>query len=326
MFLFNKKKKYVSCNLIEHGIDFDAESINLCCRMVPEKHIKLIDNYSGEPINWNKYFSIKNKYRKLMQKGKIIPECKNCIYLEEKEWDNDNYISYINFNNWITCNKHCLYCNLNDWVRNKNKQYNIFPIINDLEVKGYLRKGGHITIAGGEPCSAPEFNDLINLFIKNDMSNIRILTNATIYSRKVEQGIKEGRINIVVSVDSGTKETFIKIKRRDFYDKVWENLKKYASIQPEPNRVKAKYIIIPQINDNKEEIDAWINKSIEAGIKHLTLDLEMMYYDANKDKIPEYLYDLFEYAIKQIKSKGLALELIDRGFIISKKLEQLNRI
>ena len=261
-----------------------------------------------------------------MKKGKVIPQCKNCIYLEEKEWDNENYITYMNFNNWVTCNEHCIYCDLNDWGGPKTKQYNIYKAIEDMAEKGYLRKGGHITIAGGEPCSAPEFNDLIKLFIKYDLSNIRILTNATLYSPIVEQGIKEGRINIAVSVDSGTKETFLKIKRRDFYDKVWENLRKYAQVQPQGDRVKTKYIVIPEINDNKEEINAWINKSKETGIKHLTLDLEMMYYDANKNNIPQYLYDLFEYTIKEIKSQGLALELIDRGFIISKKLEQLNRI
>ena len=76
--------------------------------------------------------------------------------------------------------------------------------------KGYLRKGGHITIAGGEPCTAPEFDDLMQLFIDYDLSSIRVLTNATKYSSVVEKGIKEGRVNIVVSVDSGTRETFIK--------------------------------------------------------------------------------------------------------------------
>ena len=92
--------------------------------------------------------------------------------------------------------------------------------------KGYLRKGGHITIAGGEPSVAPEFDDLMQVFIDNDLSSIRVLTNATKYSDIVEKGIKLGKVYIVVSVDSGTRETFQKVKRYDFYDKVWNNIQK----------------------------------------------------------------------------------------------------
>ena len=83
-------------------------------------------------------------------------------------------------------------------------------------------------------------------------------------------GIKKGNINIVVSVDAGTKETFKKVKRLDFYDKVWENIAKYAAVQNAPNLVKTKFILIPEINDTKEEIESWIKKSIESGLKHLS--------------------------------------------------------
>lgn len=328
MWFFNKKKKYISCDLIEHGLDFFTDSINFCCRIPPtdKGYKKILENYYGEKIDWKNFFKIKRGYRNQMKKGQIIPECKNCVYLQEKEWDNEDYISFINFNNWTICNEHCVYCWLNDADRPHQKQYNVFPAVKDMAEKGYLRKGGHITIAGGEPCVAPEFNDLINLFLEYDLEPIRVLTNATIYSEVVERGIKSGNLNIVVSVDSGTKETFIKVKRKDFYDKVWENVARYAAVQPSGDRVKTKFIVIPDVNDNKEEIDAWINKSIEAGVKHLTIDLEMMYFDKNKDNIPSSIYDLFEYVINKVNSLGLQIEIIDRGIIISQKLKLENRI
>ena len=330
MWFFNKKKKqkYVSCDLIEHGLDFFTDSINFCCRIPPKEdgYKKILANYYGEKIDWKNFFKIKRNYRNQMKEGQIIPECKGCVYLQEKVWDNDDYISFINFNNWTICNEHCVYCWLNYADKPHQKQYNVFPAIKDMAERGYLRKGGHITIAGGEPCVAPEFNDLIELFLKYDIEPIRVLTNATVYSEVVERGIKSGNLNIVVSVDSGTKETFTKVKRRDFYDKVWENVARYASVQPASDRVKTKFIVIPDVNDNKEEIDAWINKSIEVGVKHLTLDLELMYFDKNKDNIPEQIYDLFEYAINKIRNCELDLELIDRGIIISNKLKAENRI
>ena len=114
--LYKNKKKYVSCDLIEHGLDFFTDSINFCCRIPPTEkgYKKIIENYNGELIDWKNFFNIKRKYRNQMKKGIIIPECKNCIYLQEKEWDNEDYISFINFNNWTICNEHCVYCWLND--------------------------------------------------------------------------------------------------------------------------------------------------------------------------------------------------------------------
>lgn len=318
----NKNKKYVSCDLIEHGMDFFTDSIVFCCRIPPtdKGYKKILENYYGELIDWKKFFKIKRNYRNQMKKGNIVPECKNCVYLQEREWDNDDYISFINFNNWTICNEHCLYCWLNDSDKPHQKQYNVYPALKDMAEKGYLKKGGHITIAGGEPCSAPEFNDMINLFLEYDLNPIRVLTNASIYSEAVERGIKSGNINIVVSVDSGTKEMFEQVKRRDLYDKVWENISKYAIVQPNPDRVKTKYIFIPNLNDKKDEIDAWINKSIECGVKHLVIDVEMMYYNEHDGELPESLIGTFKYAVEQIRAKNLNLDFIDRGFILAEKL------
>lgn len=320
--LFHKKKKYISCDLIEHGLDFFTNSINFCCRIPPDNngYKKIIENYNGEILDWENFFKIKKYYRNEMKKGHIIKECRNCIYLREQEWDNEDYISFINFNNWTTCNEHCIYCNLNDIIPHP-VQYNVYPVIKDMAEKGFLKKGGNITIAGGEPCSAPEFNDLIQLFIDCDLSSIRVLTNATKYSAAVERGIKEGRVNIVVSVDSGTKEMFKKIKRFDFYDKVWENIKKYAMVQPENDRVKTKYILIPNVNDKKEEIENWIKKSVETGVKYVAFDVEMMWYDKNKENIPSYIFELTKYTLELIKQNNLEVELIDRGSILAQKIK-----
>ena len=322
MLFFNKKKKYVSCDLIEHGLDFFTNSINFCCRIPPTEkgYKKLVENYYGELINWREFFAIKRKYRNQMKKGDIVPECKNCIYLQEKEWDNKDYISFINFNNWTICNEHCVYCWLNDIDRPHQTQYNVYPAIKDMADRGYLRKGGHITIAGGEPSVAPEFNKLIQLFIDHDLSSIRVLTNATKYSPIVEKGIKEGRVNIVVSVDSGTKETFLKVKRYDFYDRVWDNVAKYAAVQPYDDRVKTKFILIPGINDTKDEIDAWLNKSVDSGVKQVAFDIEMMWYNNHKDNLPDEILNISKYTFDKIKELGLGVELIDRGYIISKKI------
>lgn len=325
LFFKNKKKKYVSCDLIEHGLDFSINAITLCCRIpLTEKgFIKLVDNYNGEILDYKELFKIKNKFRKEMQEGKILPECKGCVYLKEQEWDSENYISFMNFNNWRNCNEHCIYCGLNDEGFEKRPQYNVYPFIKDMADKGYLRPGGHITIAGGEPSFAPEFDDLVELLLDKNFDCIRILSNGTKYSKVIERGLKEGHLGIVVSVDSGSREMFQKIKRFDFYDIVWENLKKYASVQFKDDLVKTKYIIIPDVNDNEEEINLWINKTVETGIKSVALDIEMYWYDENKDNLPEKLFDIFNYTIEKLKEKNLNIEYLDRAKLLLRTMNSI---
>ena len=258
----------------------------------------------------------------MMKKGEIIPECKGCIYLREDYWDDKDYISFINFNNWTICNEHCVYCWLNDENMTHLEQYNVYPVIKDMAERGYLKEGGHITIAGGEPCVAPEFDELLKLFIDRKL-NVRVLTNATKYSDIVELGIKSGFVNIVVSVDSGTKDMFIKVKRYDFYDKVWENIRKYSSVKIKSDAVKTKFILIPNVNDTKEEIDSWIEKSMSVGVSHLAFDIEMFWYNKNKDNLPDSIFDITEYTFSKINEYKLQLELIDRGVLIADTIKNV---
>lgn len=319
MFFFKKKNKpYKSCDMIEHGMDFGYKSINLCCRMPRTKneYYPVIDNYDGREINWKFYFKEKRKFRELMKQGKLLPECENCIYLEEKEWDNEDYIEHINFNYGLKCNQRCIYC---DFYYNPSpqKQYNVYPAIKNMTEKGYLSHNANITIAGGEPCVIPEFEDLLKIFTEYKVAHLRVLTNASVYNPALEEAIKCGYANMVVSVDSGTEETFKKIKNADFYDTVWQNIKKYASVQQTDSNVITKYIIIPNVNDNREEIAAWLNKSTEAGIKSVCLDVEANYYEQNQNHIAENIPELISFVIEQTKLRNLELDLMNRSKMLA---------
>lgn len=317
------KKKYLSCELIEHGFDTHVHAINFCCRSsgYGGGFKPLIENYHGEKINWESFFEIKNRYRKQMQEGNIIPECKDCVYLTEKEWDNEDYISYINFNNGLFCNCNCIYCNLKESMFT-HKEYPLLPIIKDMIDKKVLRTGGHITFAGGEPTSTQEFEELLNTFLDFGIDPIRILTNGIKYSEAIEKGLKLGVITTVVSVDSGTEETFKKIKRVNAYDLVWNNLKRYSTAKIRNFAVKTKYIIIPGINDNHAEIDAFIKKTLEATITDIAIDIEQFWFCDNQNNIPQHLYDILNYIIKKADEMNLNVDLIDRAVILLNRKKQ----
>ena len=140
MSINNYNNEYLSCNIIEHGFDAQINSINLCCRVSKDNitgKIVLIPDYKGEKINWDNFFKITSTLRNYQKSGKIIPQCKGCIYLKKGIWDNEFYINTININNWIKCNASCIYCDRKDYKH--HKEYKIYPFIKSLLENKYLR-------------------------------------------------------------------------------------------------------------------------------------------------------------------------------------------
>lgn len=319
-----EKQRYCSCDLIEHGLDFAPNAINFCCRTTTEGggFKELIKNYHGELLDLEKFFELKRYYRQKMKSGEGIPECKNCIYLEEKEYDNDDYISSINFNHGLNCNLRCVYCTFTHGEKIDEPEYDVYPVIKQLADEGYLKKGGYITIAGGEPTIYKSFEKLMRLFIDLQMQPIRVLTNGIKYSESIAEGLKLGLVNIMISIDAGSRNMYKWIKGFDLFDKVWDNISKYAEIQKNPYLVKTKYIIIPGINDNKEEVISFLDQNLKYGINGTAFDIELTWFSENYNNIPESLYDFVEFTIEETKKRNLDYEPVDRVVTI---LQDINK-
>lgn len=313
------KQKYVSCEYVQHGFNVDYEDIKMCCFNCHEGGGRqiLIDKYDGRMINWKKFFKQKREMRELNKKGIILERCKGCIFLKEREWDDEDYINYMVFNHWTQCNCKCKYCFTNEQSDffNGRKNYNMYPVIKKLADMGMIRGGGEIGFGGGEPALLPEFEPLVNLLLDCGCDNIRVHSSGVKYSSAIERGLAEGKLTLVVSVDSGTPETYQNIKRVNHFNKVWENLKLYASKQTENKfKAKTKYIIYPGYNDNKEEVDKWFDLTVQAGIRSVVLDIEGGWYEHNKYNVPDYLYELLEYCWQKAQDLGMQnVELYDRA-------------
>ena len=314
-----KNKKYLSCEYIQHGFNVDYGDIKMCCFNCHEGGGRqiLIDNYTGEKIDWKKFFKEKRKMRELNKKGITLDRCKGCFFLKEQEWDDEDYINYMVFNHWTQCNCKCKYCFTegNSDYFNKRKNYNMYPVIKELAEMGKIRGGGEIGFGGGEPALLPEFEPLVNLLLDTGCDNIRVHSSGVKYSQAIERGLAEGKLTLVVSADSGCAETYQNIKGFNHFNKVWENLTKYASAQTENKyKAKTKYIIFPGYNDNKEEFDKFMNLTIQAGIRSMVLDVEGGWYGNNKYNIPDYIYELLDYAIAKTKEYNFqCVELYDRA-------------
>ena len=318
-----KTEKYISCKWLESGVCFDngvyGSNVKLCCYMsAPGGGNSMIyEDYHGKKIDWDDFFRIKEEYRKIQKSGETVAGCRGCVFLEEKEWIQENYIDNIIFDHFTRCNCNCTYCYTEEDKKgyNKLKTYNIYPIIEDLFKKNLIKRGGAIGFGGGEPTILPEFEKLLSLFIKKGFYDIRVPSSGIKFSPIIAKGISTGQVTVVISIDSSSRETYKKIKQIDAYKKVCDNFKKYAKSQKNSYNVISKYIIIPNVNDTKEEIDNWLKFNIENNIKIIVIDIENSWLNRYRQTKPdERILDLLKYVKeKAYEMKFYRLEICDRA-------------
>lgn len=327
-----QNNKYVSCEWVNHGLDLNIGKIRTCCygylQDQEEKDSILIKDYNGENINWEEVLEKTKERRELHKKNIFLPSCQGCVYLFENEWDEDFYIDHLTLNHWSKCNCDCTYCYTADDKNkfNSHKHYNILPIIKDMLERNILRLTPRscIIFGGGEPTILEDFDEVIELLLSKGFKNIRINSSGIKYSKSIEKGLQMGAISLVISPDSGTKETFEKIKRVPCFDTVWGNIQKYSLVQQNDNLLKVKYIIIPGINDNKEEINNWFDLVIKNKIKAISVSVEQHWYFVNTPNFPKDIYEKINYIQDKAKELDLNIEIYVEALSLMKKYKERN--
>ena len=306
--------KYISCDWVTSGIHFFYNRVRFCCYEYlhsPNENI-IIPDYKGEKIDYDRFFDIKRQYIELAKSGNHHNNCKNCIYLSSAEWAEDDYFDHFTFNYWSNCNSKCIYCYTKDLPENEKKQYyEVYPIIKDMAQKGLLHSTPRncTVFGGGEPTILKEFDKLVDLFICEGFDNIRVNSSGIKYSKTLEKGLKNNSVSLVISPDSGTKESYIQIKRVNCFEKVWDNIKKYAKNQGNENNLKVKYIVIPKINDNREEIDKWFEMVQKCGVKSVSVSVEQNWYSKHHPDFPKHIYDSLHYICDKAERLNLNMEV-----------------
>lgn len=276
-------------------------------------NISQIEDYKGEPIDWKKLFEMRREMRELHQQGKINPKCEGCYYLTKQKWNQNDYFDEVLIGHWTHCNCRCSYCytEADKEFFNSRQSYNILPVIKDMIAQKALNPDGIITFGGGEPTILEEFEELVYLLLDYDMKNIRIHSSGIKYSPAIAKGLEMGKITLITSLDSCSPELYEKIKQVPCYERVWENLKKYAQTK---GLIRTKYVIIPGVNDNLEEIKNWMTKTYESGINDIAYDIEDNWFKSNRNQIPQHIYDLTDFIWDNYETYNIkSCELYERA-------------
>lgn len=301
--------RYVSCEWIENGMDFDVgvygSNIMMCCYVSCPGggNIMLKRDFDGSPIDWEEFWRVKNEYRNIQKSGETIDKCSGCVFLKKGNWNKGNHIKNIIFDHFTKCNCDCIYCYTHNEKDKYNhlKSYNVLPVIKDMVERKIFLPGGQIGFGGGEPTMLDEFEELIDYLIENDFDNISIPTSAIKYSPVIEKGVRLGKVHVQNSIDSGCRETFKIMKGIDAFDKVVENMHRYSKVKQYSYDVISKYIICPGYNDNQTEVDLWLNTCKSIGLQSIVISVENIWLKSHRNSRNEHVVQLVKYILEKGK-------------------------
>ena len=274
-FLINKlNKKYADkelmfCEKIYEDISFLPFGVHKCCHCTrmpyspPLLFPKIIKNFSFKSY-------IKTIDNIMASNQGKTPTCQGCRFLKKQivpKIQKENIFKFFTINHFTKCNSNCVYCAIGRKTLDIN--YRLLPILKDMVKQKLIDKSCLFNWGGGEPTICSEFEQIASFLHKNSYRQA-INSSGIKFSQTILEGLKDGSMSIQISPDAGTEETYIKIKRQNNFNKVWENIKKYAQY---PNMLFVKYIFF-SMSANENDIRLFIEKCIECGVKNIVIDCE----------------------------------------------------
>lgn len=310
------RKRYY-CERLNKTLDFDALKVFYCCgtRTGPSCEVPTTKNIKN--IIKKRNFLIKQ-----LERGVIPSECIGCFDLKEQTTSKRRLFDIFSkppkadmiiVKHFKQCDCSCVYC-CEQYISGrkivlkskKSDYYDLLPIIKELYKQDVIDKENlDVHFQGGNVSVLDEFEDLVNIFIENGVKRIEIATNGIKYLPIIADIAKKTFVDVNISIDSGCRETFQRIKTVDKFNDVVENLKRYSKL---PILLRLKFILVRGYNDNIEEIEKYINLMKETGITNSELMIDQCdkeFMQNGEFKIPDHYYKIFDFYKQKCEESGI---------------------
>ena len=275
-------KQIKHCTFLGRTLNFDYGKIAFCCNFTIDKmpvicDIASLENKSLKYIFTNKLIDT----IRCNQAGKGL--CTGCKHLREMEFEGLNdqtlRLSSITWNNFRRCNSGCVYC-FQDQAE-PTKPYLAYELAEQLYTQGLVGKNALLLFGGGEPSMLPNLKNYLDFGYRHHMEQL-LNTSAIRYSQELYDGLTKG-VTVQISPDSGTRETYRRIKRRDRFEAVWNTIGRYCDF---PDAVRVKYIVFSW-NSSKEDLDGFLEECKKAGVKNVEISAERNVAISDRNRVFE---------------------------------------
>ena len=302
------------CSMLYRDINLEPASVQPCC----DVHGCKVPTFpfSGGKLDMQAYTThVENCVRRLQEKDDHL--CEGCPQLgdippQALDGVTPQFRSVsINTHRYL-CNCKCVYCNL--WKhRERGIGYPVLPVLKSLYRQNALAPQCFISWGGGEPSILKDFEEASQWATgKGFWQNVH--TNALRFSPAIAHLLREHRGEINISLDSGTAETYQKVKGVDGFAAVRQSLARYAEAAAEPKRITLKYIIF-EANNSIPEITRFFELCTALGISSVQYSLDFREVNG-KGPSPQTLLAAAFFA-----SRAAALGLSCQPFFIPPALQ-----
>jgi pyruvate-formate lyase-activating enzyme len=298
------KKEYVSCHYIEHALIFHPRNIYHCCIPVNGKFgSTMICEYHGGPLPVEKIIESREKYRKWHSDMENHPEvhCHGCVHAVRQLWDDHYLFNNLHFNHSLLCNLRCTFCVQRGIdIKQQASDYEVLPVVKSMLEMDSLDPDAFIFWAGGEPMLLSDFEEAFDMAVSHGTRN-EVATNSTIFSNILCNHLTNPRVSMKTSVDCGTPETFLRMKRKDWFERVWNNLEHYAATG---GLVSAKYILSYE-NINDPDLVGFIERVKRHGIRWVHLDIN---HNFRPEEVTEKYVRAAVFLIQNLRQESVNVE------------------
>jgi len=218
--------------------------------------------------------SIEESYKRYMEfTGDILHHfkendayrCQGCRHLKMDIYEITPQVDSINISskdNADYCNAKCIYCchypkpGKEALLDRKKEVIDTFLFFE----KNFPETKFNVGISGGDISVAPYKEELFEILFRNNW-HTNFMTNAAIYCEEISQLMKEGKAEMLVTLDTTVPELYHKCKGINALPKVMENLRQYAK----NGRVILKWIVLDGIYHDFSEIKGIVDFAKEIG-------------------------------------------------------------
>lgn len=255
-----------------------------------------------------KLIQLRDQLIQTTKRGDIPSSCLKCPHFQVMDRTVSDKIRFISLSMYPSpCQCKCSYCglhgtNLTRLNKNLYEGYyrKVFEVVKLLAKEGLIALDAKWQVACGEISIHPFKDEIFELVADK---RVNILTNAFVFDKNIAQILAtNSQASINLSIDSGTANTWRKVKGVDNFSVVLNNLKKYREVS-NPNQIQLKYILLPGMNTSLKDYLGIIRIMRDLGITNLIVSHDFAISAKNK-KLQVYKAIL----IMLLKSYGLTHE------------------
>lgn len=257
------------CEYLGNQILYRENSFSPCCSTGQGPLVRTSGTVRQRLSLWHDYTS---RLITSVQHGGSENNCQKCHLLKTGFWRKSIKLNSFTFgvnHQTDVCNFKCIYCHSAEHLDSKKEDtgnYRLSNVLTQLsELPEYNTEELAIRFGNGEFCAYKHCDEILDIFQKTKWK-MTLYSNCSIYKKQIADLMDSGRIrSLITSLDAGTRETFKKIKQRDMFDKVVDNLRRYPT---DKTSFYIKYIFLEDINDNETEVDRFyeIAKDLNSNI------------------------------------------------------------